>query len=239
MEKIITNMGKLGLAKTSQNLEPDDSVEREQSLIDRYEEQRRREREEWAKSRMGELLGGEFAEQNYTFEKYKVVPTTRAAFEYAQNFDPRKDSVYFWGWCGSGKDHLAKAMVRVHFLRGVSARILTPRMLVRSLRGLEGSAESREIRDYVDVGILYLSEIGLGADTQYAVATLCEIIDRRHDKGKKGMIFTSNLSPMGLAEKLDDDRLRSRIEGYCRVVQIAPRDGKGKEIDWRSKNNDE
>lgn len=224
------------LQKISQDPEPQEPEADkviEESVKDFYAKETERFLLEDRKRNLASLLGGEQAALRYTFQNYRVVPSTREVVEYAKSFNPKTESVYLWGWCGSGKDHLAKAMVREHYLNGRSVRILTPRMLVRNLRGKEGSEEETIIKDLSQSDILYFSEIGLGADTQFAIGSMCEIMDRRHDAGLKGLIFTGNLGINALAEYLKDDRLRSRIEGECKLIQLAPLDPKGREIDFR------
>lgn len=192
------------------------------------------EKEDRARRRMVQLMGGERAYELCTFDKYHVVDGNRSAFEFAKAFDPSQQSAFFWSWCGSGKSHLAKAIAREQFSKGKSVDVMKPRQLIRSLRGRDAIDEELELQRIVNLDVWVLDEVGLDSDTSYAIGSMCEILDRRTDAGRHGLIITSNLSLKDLEDKLGDDRLTSRIVGECSIIKVAPLGPDGKTpIDWR------
>jgi chromosomal replication initiation ATPase DnaA len=52
-------------------------------------------------------LGGEKPYREFTFERYKVTPGNRRAYERSKTFDPAAENLYLWGPSGVGKTHLA------------------------------------------------------------------------------------------------------------------------------------
>ena len=58
------------------------------------------------------VLGGHKPYQEFTFERYRVLPGNAVAFERTSRFDPACENLYLWGPCGVGKTHLAYAAAR-------------------------------------------------------------------------------------------------------------------------------
>ena len=161
-----------------------------------------------------ERLGGELAYINFTLDKYEMSEQIKEKIkEY-----PGKN-LYIWGDVGTGKTHLATALVR-QFDDGLVIKI---QQIFREIRN-NLDIENVIINKYVNKNYLVIDDIGVEKTTDFNFNILYEIIDRRYMKMKKGLIITSNLSLDKLAEKLGDDRIPSRIAGMSVIIKLEGRD---------------
>jgi DNA replication protein DnaC len=170
-------------------------------------------------SRLVEMLGQKGAEQ-FTFDKFRTSPENVMAFETCRAFDPSKASLYLWGTAGSGKTHLAGAIVRS--VRG--GEMIKAPSLVRWFRLRDPREEEREIERLADIPVFVVDDLGVQKDSEHALTVLYEILDRRDMNMRHGLIITSNLPLDMLAKKMGDDRITSRIAGMCRIVKVGGHD---------------
>lgn len=161
-----------------------------------------------------EALGGLKAYKEFTLERYD----NKAAIEKCAAYPGR--NLYLWGRVGTGKTHLATALVR-----RLEGRVVKPQQIYRSCRGLISSTEEQAvINGYINTPYLVIDDLGVEKNTTFSLSTLYEIIDGRDLAYQAGLIVTSNLSLGELAERIGDDRLTSRLAGLCQVVELSGRD---------------
>jgi DNA replication protein DnaC len=82
--------------------------------------------------------------------------------------------------------------------------------------------ENEAIEKYSNAKILYLDDIGAEKPTDWAIATLYLLIDRRYSEMRQTVI-SSNLSLDELADRFDD-RISSRVAGMCSVIKMEGKD---------------
>jgi DNA replication protein DnaC len=172
-------------------------------------------------------LGGARSRDEFMREKFIVSDGNKNAFEFCDAFNPKTDNLYLFGATGTGKSHLAIIAAR-KFWR--VAMVIKPCEIFRAIRACDGAAEEMSvIGSYASQEVLVIDDLGVGKDTEFAVTSLYEIIDRRYQSMFGGLIVTTNLSPDDLAKKLGDDRIPSRLAQMCKghVYDL----GVGK--DWR------
>lgn len=143
--------------------------------------------------------------------------------------------LYIWGDRGTGKTHLAVALMRealkninvivrngdyVINSRSVPCFISIPELLleIRNSYSDGKSSEKLIIDKYTDNDFLVLDDLGVEKTSEWTMQILYIIVDRRYREEKK-TIFTSNLSIEEISEKLDD-RIASRIAGMCVSVPM-------------------
>jgi len=145
-------------------------------------------------------------------------------------------STYLWGEIGSGKTIRAVFMMltalRDSYLQRIhlSALYITvPELLLKLKNSYSQSyggddpselSEMQLVERYSEVDLLVLDDFGVERTTEWSFQLLYIIINRRYENMKK-TIFTSNLDLKQLAEKLGDDRIPSRIQQMCQVVQLT------------------
>ena len=145
-------------------------------------------------------------------------------------FEGMKDSrkgIYIWGGVGSGKTHTLYALKeKTPELLKVVSMLKNTTELLRDIRTdfekpyAEKAREEEKIVDFK--GVLFIDDIGAEKMTEWVAETFYLILNHRYNE-MIPTIFTSNLSPAELSEKLGD-RIVSRIVGSCDVVKLDGED---------------
>lgn len=157
-------------------------------------------------------LGGIKAYESFTLDNY----ANKAAISMCDGYPDI--NLYIWGAAGVGKTHLATAIVR----QFGNAILVKPQHIFRKLRGLKSGEEEQAVIDKLASKVyIVIDDLGVEKSSAFSLSSLYEIIESRDMNYVKGMIVTSNLSLAGLAEKLGDDRITSRLAGMCKIVEIT------------------
>ena len=142
-------------------------------------------------------LGGLKPYEEFTFEKFRR-DENPAGFDKSSAFNPARDNLYLYGRNRLGKTHLATAIARKHLERGLSALVIAWPDLVTDLRKFESAGdfdgEERYINRLASLDVLVIDDLGLGAATEYVVKILWQILTRRMNRRKNGLVITSNLT---------------------------------------------
>jgi DNA replication protein DnaC len=178
-----------------------------------------------------EKILGKWASGRFTLENFQTPTDGHIKVKgIAVRFRPEKDSLFIHGPCGSGKSHIAAALLQewCSTLRG-SVGFERTSHLMRMIRGMKGYEEAAYIEALAAKKLLVIDDLGVGRGTEFTLSVLYEIIEERTHRGRSGLIITSNLTLDQIATKFGDDRLTSRISGMCQTVSMDfP--------DWRSKD---
>lgn len=180
--------------------------------------------------RLQQMLGLKGAEE-FTFESFRSGRGTMKALNAARNFAPEAEDLFFTGPAGTGKTHLAGAIVRKKLFAtgawGVEFHKV-PRLL-RWFHLRKPSEQDEELDRLAKLEVLVLDDLGVEKDSEYNLGTLYELLDARAMSRRHGLVITSNLGPEELAAKMGDDRLPSRIFGMCAVHRLEAPDARLKE----------
>jgi len=148
--------------------------------------------------------------------------------------------VFIWGGVGSGKTHLAVALMREQLSQvmyevseGIQPRLIKntvpifitiPDLYFEIKQAYRGGAETEAeiINKYTEVDFLLMDDYGVEKVTEWSGQIQNIIIDRRYRELKKTVI-TSNLSLDQISHNLDD-RVASRIAGMCEVIELTGKD---------------
>lgn len=172
-----------------------------------------------------------FALARFTLENFKSPTQSHEnAKELALKYRPGTENLFLWGPCGTGKSHLAIAILQ-EWAGAMRGSVGYERMseLMRFIRGMRGADEVDFIENLAARRLLVLDDLGVGRGTEFMLSVVYEIIESRAHRGRAGLVITSNLGPEALSEKFGDDRLSSRISGMFTVHRM--------EIDdWRVKS---
>ena len=179
--------------------------------------------QEQENKRLIELLNEKGFKEFY-FSSYEPTFETMVAFNACSNFDPLKDDLFLFGPAGTGKTHLAGAVIR----NFKDSFFIKHAQLNRAMPGLKNEQYESKLNNFISYPVLVVDDLGTAKQTDYADQVLYEILDGRMMSYQHGMIITSNLSLNDLAKRFGDDRLVSRIAGMCKTIKL---DGQ----DWRLK----
>lgn len=202
-------------------------------FAEEHEKRKKEEREEEANQEARkiriedciEMLGGIRAYEEFTLETFRRTKENSEAFDYMKGFDPKRQNVFLWGSCGTGKTHLAYALARFSFLeKRERAKVLKIPEIMRMFRKREPYEEENALRSLVSVQVLVVDELGIGKETDFARQTIQELLDRRNLKRQNGLIITSNYSLKEFSAKLGHEAIPSRIAGMCDIIHIGGQD---------------
>jgi DNA replication protein DnaC len=132
-------------------------------------------------------------------------------------------SLFIFGPTGTGKSHLAAAIVREWMERGRRARFTRFAEYCESLQdGFASSVSAAStMAEYVRPPLLALDDLGTGKISDFERRSALELIARR-GTGVRPTIVTSNMSLEEISARLDD-RIASRL-GQFKAVEMLGED---------------
>lgn len=161
------------------------------------------------------------------------------AFAYAKNFARHREDgtgLFLCGNVGTGKTHLAAAVVRYIAERGIYSTMFTSSMdLLDALKesydgGSRGPSETDILKQCKQAALLVIDDLGKEYGTAWAMTRLSDIIHARYADGLP-MIVTSNyaLSDIGNAlaqngAKSSADAIVSRLAERLKQVTVVGND---------------
>jgi DNA replication protein DnaC len=152
----------------------------------------------------------------------------RSALTLARRFAEEPEGwIVFYGGYGSGKTHLAAAIVNERLRQGLPALLVVVPDLLDHLRAGYGAGEDDGLEERLaavrEAPLLVLDDLGAEAPTPWAHEKLFRILNHRYNAALPTVI-TMNGGPESL-----DERLRSRLGhvGLVRMVEIRALDYRG------------
>lgn len=166
-----------------------------------------------------------------SLDNFQVVdPSTQKALDRSQEFvldetvlpgHKPGDGIFMYGPNGTGKTHLAVAIMRSLTLAGELDWyfIKAPKLLMAIRRAYKeeyAQTEEELIERFVNYKYLVIDELGVEKVSDWSLQTLYLIIDGRSDS-LKSTIITSNLSLVEIKQRIEA-RIASRIVGMSRGI---------------------
>lgn len=154
-----------------------------------------------------------------TFENFVChTANDRSNLEKAMAFaNNKRGFIHLSGPVGTGKSHLAVAMMRAMDVK--SARFITHSRMLRVLRDEYGKREREDIIEKVSsIKLLVLDDLGISAGGRDDLPMLHEVLDTRHGR-RHPTILTSNLNDEELLQTVGK-RVFDRMDqnGFGRLV---------------------
>ncbi len=161
--------------------------------------------------------------QAKTPDQKKVV---QLAKEFLEIYSVDSRGLIFMGGCGTGKTHLAVALLRDLIAKGHSGLFYNVITLLDELRSTfdEGSSLSQWpiLEKIQDTDILVLDDLGAEKTSGWVNDRLYAIINHRYEN-KKPIIVTTNREITELRDQVGN-RIYSRLMEMCRTVIFAGKD---------------
>lgn len=183
---------------------------------------RRRTERLFGQSRIGTRF------QSRTFETFETDETNRRAYELcrklADDFPHTTRGLLLSGGCGSGKTHLAAAIVHALLRRGCHALFLTSGRYLDTLKGAFGNAELlRSLQEEVRcAALLVLDDLGAEHTGDWSRSELFSLLNDRYEN-MRPTVLTTNLSLAELTARLGE-RTVSRIAEMTDGVRLRSPD---------------
>lgn len=171
-------------------------------------------------------LGARF--QKRTFDTFQTDETNRRAYEackhLADTFPKTARGLLLAGGCGSGKTHLAAAIVNALIERGYRGVFLTSGRYLDSLKGAFGNAERmRAVQEEARrADLLVLDDLGAETISDWGKSELFALLNDRYEQ-MLPTVLTTNLTMKELTSRLGE-RTVSRIAEMTDGVRIAAPD---------------
>ncbi|GEM_PF-3350868 len=155
-------------------------------------------------------------EERQTFDAYTMyAPAQAEVVAICRRWAPRaaRNWLALFGKCGTGKDHLATAMLlhNIDKLRTCYADSAAGVMAMFRTKAYHagGNGEMEALRWFERLDVLVLRDVGVKQATNSEFGTIIELLDRRYRAGK-AVVITSNMSPKEFKQAFSDraaDRL--------------------------------
>lgn len=140
---------------------------------------------------------------------------------------PDKQGILIWGKTGTGKSHLASAIVKDYLMAGKRAKMVRFKDMVLKIRASynENHTEESILRPYINCHFLSIEDIGTirsgRVESDFCKDTLLTVVDARLQKELPTGI-TTNLSPEAIW-KAFGERLASRFSTFL-IFKLEGRD---------------
>lgn len=163
-----------------------------------------------------------------TIAGYECAPENKTAFAIVDGFlsDPAKTlaagrCLVIAGHYGTGKTHLAVAIIREFAMSGISAMYTTADGLIRGYKAsydrANGLDESAVFASYAGKDLLVIDELGYQRGSEEDRRILTNIMDARYG-AMRSTVIISNLTMQQIAEELGDRVIDRMREGGGKVA---------------------
>lgn len=160
----------------------------------------------------------------FTFETFDPShsPDAAGALEAARGYD-FADGLCFVGSTGTGKTHLACAVLARAVERGIPALFVTvPSLLERIRQAYRDDADSDLLGRAQNAAFLVLDDLGAEKPTEWVQEKLFALVNHRYSM-ELPTVVTTNLMPDELSERVGQ-RTVSRLAECCRWVRLDGED---------------
>lgn len=183
-----------------------------------------------SRARAERMLGARFTER--TFETFEVEKENSEAFKkcevYADELSREtKHGLLLVGPVGTGKTHLAAAILKRAFDKGIPATMVSAPELLQGIQKGFQDPESRYLVEKVKTkAFLILDDLGAEMTTDWVRKEFYLLLDGRY-KREMPTVITTNCSFREL-EQAAGVRVADRLREMCKVVKISGTSWRGK-----------
>ena len=172
--------------------------------------------------------------KNRKFDTFKTTKENKKAFETAKRYAEKYPienglGLLITGTCGTGKTHLAVAILHALLEKGCQGLFCTvPDLLAEIRRSYSADEESKKIKEIMRARFLVLDDLGAEKTTDWVQEQLYMLINYRYEY-ELPTVITSNLNIGQLAQKIGE-RSASRLLEMCVGIELNGEDYRAKVI---------
>lgn len=157
---------------------------------------------------------------NFVSDDLETKTAKETALKYARDF--RGKNLLLTGLTGSGKTHLAIAVIKAIIDQGVMAKYVGYRDLANEIKYSGDQERTKRLKKYTESTILLIDDLYKGKPSDADINVLYEVINDRYTK-RLGTVITTELSinEINDIESSIAGRLVEYAEGY--IVQMGHR----------------
>jgi len=142
--------------------------------------------------------------------------------------DKRRNGLLFWGPPGTGKTHMAVAILLELVRRGERGKFLDYQDFLDRLRQAQNSKDPYAMdwfKDLTQQDIVLLDDFGAGRSTEWVLDEIRQMINRFYIREDKTLILTTNLDvPGGEISEIYGRSVESRLRSMCKMVPFNGKD---------------
>jgi len=154
-----------------------------------------------------------------------------AADKFIESWKESRKGIIFYGPCGSGKTHLAIAILKELVKKGAKGAFCRVNVLGKDLRiamNADDTSADIIVEDLIKAKILVLDDIGAARDTAYLSEQIELILSERHSEMRTTLITTNyDMRDEKTMKHILGERLMSRLHEMCAFAGPFPN------VDWR------
>ncbi|MCX7919040.1 MAG: ATP-binding protein [bacterium] len=148
------------------------------------------------------------------------------AKKYIEDYTANQRGLLFWGKCGTGKSHLAVAILKALIHKGYTGLFYNTITLLDAIRATYDSSDESATWDLIDrvcdTDILVLDDLGAEKTSGWVNERLYAIVNKRYEN-RKTTIVTTNRDIPELKEQIGD-RIYSRLVEMCFSIPFEGKD---------------
>src|SRR5688572_5389380 len=113
--------------------------------------------------KLGEYLKktiGPYGLEHYSFDRFQVTDKNKMAFQRCRDFNPTTDNLFIFGPCGTGKTHLAGAILKQTCAQNLTVKWANPMYVSRAIRSRFPSEEEAFVEDLLAHQVLIVDDLG-------------------------------------------------------------------------------
>lgn len=135
---------------------------------------------------------------------------------WAEEFGPRSQSLYMFGYAGLGKTHLALSIASRVLEKGYDVIYVSAQ---RAFATVAEGGDSGELFDSMrSADLLVVDDLGTEYLNAYIRSRLYDLVNAR--MGARPTIYTSNICSQELLEQRYDEKISSRLLGSCHLMRF-------------------
>lgn len=171
--------------------------------------------------------------KDMTFEKFEVTPENSAVLSKAKDYGNCIEDMYekgegmiFFGRTGTGKSHMAAAILHRSIKLGYTASFQAAADLLSRIRdtystrqGADEETEGHILKSFDRIDFLVIDDLGSEKHSEWSESMFYKIINRRY-MARKPVIITTNLTPQELKRWLGE-RTFDRLIEVCKLISCT------------------